>query len=82
MRVFKVSGEFYITTKIGKERCTFTKEVIAEDENKAVEYVYSLIGSNHKVKRRFIRIREVKEVKNPDEIENPRIKEVVLSKEI
>lgn len=40
----------------------FTKEIYATSEKRALDKVYSLIGSNHKVKRREINIHEVKEL--------------------
>ena len=46
--------------KMGKEWMPFTKEVEAPSEKLAREYVYSIIGSNHKTLRKHIIIEEVK----------------------
>ena len=40
----------------------FVKEVRALNEKQAIEYVYSVLGSNHKVRRKHIRITSVKEI--------------------
>ncbi len=55
---FEISGEF--KTPEGWQK--FTKMIEAETEKFALEKVYSLIGSNHKVQRHLIRIVEVKRV--------------------
>ena len=56
--MFEVLGEF--KTPEGWQK--FRKIVEAETEKFALEKVYSLIGSNHKVKRHLIRIKEVRRV--------------------
>lgn len=40
----------------------FRKLIQAEKESLAIEKLYSIIGSNHKVKRNLIRIEEIKKV--------------------
>jgi len=40
----------------------FKKVVEANSEKFAIEKVYSLIGSNHKIKRNLIKIKEIKKV--------------------
>lgn len=40
----------------------FKKTVEAENENVAKEKIYSIIGSNHKIKRNLIMIEEVRKV--------------------
>lgn len=54
---FEVRGAF--KTQEGWQK--FTKVVEANNEKYALEKVYSLIGSNHKVKRNLIKIEEVKQ---------------------
>ncbi len=49
---FRVTGKF----RSGMRWMPFTKVVEAHNENFAIEKVYSLIGSNHKVKRNLIKI--------------------------
>ena len=60
-------------------RQLFRKEVAAESEDEALEKVYSLIGSNHKVKRRFIRILSVREIA-PEEARSPLVKFLIGGK--
>jgi large subunit ribosomal protein LX len=46
----------------GKRRIRFTREIEADSEKMALEKLYSLIGSNHKVKRVKIKVDEVKRI--------------------
>ncbi len=55
---FEVSGMFRDAGGWNK----FKKVVEAHNEKFALEKVYSIIGSNHKVKRNLIKISEVKVV--------------------
>ena len=56
---FEVKGVF---RKKGAER-TFSKEVSAGSERLAREKVLSLLGSEHKVQRRFVQISGIAELK-------------------
>jgi large subunit ribosomal protein LX len=53
--MFKVSGEY----RKKKKTYSFTKTVNAKSKVEARERAYSLIGSDHKVKRHLITIKEV-----------------------
>ena len=55
---FEISGEF--KTLAGWQK--FRKIVEAETEKFALEKTYSLIGSNHKIKRHLIKIKQIKKV--------------------
>ena len=55
---FEIAGRF----KTPEGWQPFKKVVDASTERFAIEKVYSLIGSNHKVKRHLVRINEVKQV--------------------
>ncbi len=55
---FEIAGRF----KTSEGWQPFKKVVDANTERFAIEKVYSLIGSNHKVKRHLVRIDEVKQV--------------------
>ncbi len=55
---FEVAGMF--RTSEGWQK--FRKVVDAHNEKFAIEKIYSLIGSNHKVKRHLVKIEEVKQV--------------------
>ncbi len=53
---FEVRGEF----RNGMIWTRFRKVVEAENERLAIEKTYSLLGSNHKVKRNLIKIESVR----------------------
>jgi len=72
MKVYRISGKFLM----GKIWQPFSKEVIGNDENEARERLFSILGSRHRVKRRMIKIDNIKEV-SKDEIEDPVIKYMV-----
>lgn len=59
MKTFLVRGRFW---KDPKEPMRFKKVVRALKPEHAIELVYSLIGSAHRVKRTNIRIEEVVEL--------------------
>ncbi len=56
---FEISGKF-IEKNIEKK---FTKEISALNEKFAIEKLVSQFGSRHKIARRNISIKEVKEIK-------------------
>ncbi len=53
---FEVSGKF----RNGLIWTKFRKIIDAENERLAIEKTYSLLGSNHKVKRNLIKIESVR----------------------
>lgn len=57
---FTVKGTF----KAGLKLEHFTKKVTSQNKNNAIQKVYSLIGSEHGLKRRLIKIEGVEEVKS------------------
>ncbi len=61
--MFEVSGKF---KNVGGW-LPFRKVVEAHNEKFAIEKTYSLIGSNHKVKRNLIKIESVKKVEEKAE---------------
>jgi large subunit ribosomal protein LX len=73
LKVFKVTGEI----NKPKLKTPFTKELLAEKSEHAVEKVYSEIGSKHRVKRCHMKISKVEEI-SPDEIANPILKKLVI----
>lgn len=75
LKVFRIAGEFMMGTRWQP----FSKEFLAKDEKESVEFAYSILGSKHKVKRKFIRIEKIEEIKNVEEIKNPAIKERLSS---
>ncbi|MEM3526425.1 MAG: 50S ribosomal protein L18Ae [Candidatus Jordarchaeaceae archaeon] len=69
VKVFRVKGMF-----IGKkDKFPFVKDVRALKEEEAKETIYSIIGSKHKVKRKHIRIEEIKVI-DPKETKDPIIR--------
>ena len=76
MKVFRVTGEI---TKPNL-KTTFSKEILAEKSEHAVEKVYAEIGSKHRVRRFHIKIAGVEEVP-VDQIENPLLKKIVTGEE-
>jgi len=72
MKVYRIKGKFLM----GKIWQPFNKEFIGNDEEDAKERMYSIIGSRHRVKRRMIKIEEIREV-GKNEIQDPVIKYMV-----
>lgn len=79
MKVHKVMGKFRMSKKKGEWQ-RFSKEVVSEDEEAAIEKIYSLFGSKHRVKRTNIKIYDTEEV-DEDEIENNLIQEKIEAEE-
>jgi len=77
VKVFRVIGRI---TKPNL-RTKFQKEVRAMKPEDAVEDVYKILGSKHKVKRFHIKVELVEEVKNPEEIKDPIVKDLTLGGE-
>jgi large subunit ribosomal protein LX len=55
MKKFKVKGTF----KAGRNWEHFSKKIMSNNEKNAVEKLYSLIGSEHGLKRNLIRIEAI-----------------------
>lgn len=68
-KIFRIEGSF----KKRKKKTDFKKEIIANSKDRAVERLYSEIGSKHAVKRNLINIANVEEIE-PEEAENPEIR--------
>jgi len=56
---FIIKGSF----KAGQRYEGFTKKISSNSEKNAVEKAYSILGSKHGIKRNFIKIESVEEVK-------------------
>ena len=67
-----IRGEY----KRRKDKIPFGKYVRALNQEDALEQIYNILGSKHKVKRNLIFIdpKDIKEITNPDEIKDPVIK--------
>ena len=72
---FIVTGDFKKGGKIQK----FTKEVLVINKQNAEEYIYSILGSKHRVKRREITITKIDELPL-DKITDPVIKQIMGGK--
>ncbi len=57
MNIFVIEGEF----KAGKEWEQFRKRIPSHNERTAIERIYSLVGSQHGLKRNLIKIHSVRE---------------------
>ena len=68
MHVYRIRGWF----KQGLHRQKFTRELLALNDEQALERIYSEFGSRHKLKRNQINIEDVAEIK-PEEITDPRV---------
>ncbi|MFP3909686.1 MAG: 50S ribosomal protein L18Ae [Archaeoglobaceae archaeon] len=60
--IFEARGKF----RKARKWQTFTKKVEAQNERMAIEKVYSLIGSNHKIKRNLIEIENIGQVEEEE----------------
>lgn len=66
MKAFRIDGEFEISRRNWQR---FSKEITADDAEKAKEKILCDLGSRHRLARRGIRIRKVKELKSDDVID-------------
>jgi large subunit ribosomal protein LX len=60
MKAFEVKGTFMMSPRQWQP---FALEIASVDEKAAVEKTMALMGSRHKVKRKFIKIEEVRSLK-------------------
>ncbi|NAZ26841.1 MAG: 50S ribosomal protein L18a [Thermogladius sp.] len=67
VKIFKVTGRMLVSHDRYPTWQKFTKEVRALTKEQALEKVYSILGSNHKLRRKHIVVEEVKEI-SPEEI--------------
>jgi len=72
MTVFRVTGNF----RKGKKRQIFTKEICVKNKQEAEEYVFSIIGSKHRAKRREITIEKIEKIPN-DKVTDNIIKQMI-----
>jgi large subunit ribosomal protein LX len=72
MNVFKVIGSY----KKGKVVQKFTKEILTPNKQQAEEYVYSIMGSKHRLKRREIIIDSIEQI-GPDQVTDMIIRQML-----
>jgi large subunit ribosomal protein LX len=75
MQVFKITGNY----RKGKRSQKFTKEIITENKQKAEEYILSIMGSKHRVKRREITIENIEKI-STDQVTDPIIRQMIGGK--
>jgi len=68
VKAFRAVGTF----RSGVKNQPFTIDVVADDEDGAMEYIYSNFGSRHGVKRRFVVVSSMNEI-DPSESTDPRV---------
>jgi len=68
VKAYRAVGTF----RSGVKNQPFTIDVVADDEDGAMEYIYSNFGSRHGVKRRFVVVSSMNEI-NPSESTDPRV---------
>ena len=68
VKAYRAVGTF----RRGVKNQPFTIDVVADDEDAAMEYIYSNFGSQHGVKRRFVVVSSMNEI-NPSESTDPRV---------
>jgi large subunit ribosomal protein LX len=69
MPPYRVSGEF----QMGQRMHPFTLETLADTEEEAREWAFSVLGSKHRVRRTEVDIEDVTQP-DPDEIEDPTVR--------
>ncbi len=72
VKIFRIKGKF----QMGNVMQPFTKEIRALKKEHAIEIVMSDLGSKHKVKRRKIKIDEVKEI-SKEEVQDQFLKSFI-----
>ncbi|MFP3872029.1 MAG: 50S ribosomal protein L18Ae [Candidatus Aenigmatarchaeota archaeon] len=72
MKIYRVKGKFRMGRRKGDWQ-RFSKEVISDSEEEAIEIIFSLLGSKHRVKRTNIKLYEIGEV-DEEEVEDHLIK--------
>jgi large subunit ribosomal protein LX len=72
VKTFHIRGEF----KKRKEKIPFGKYVRALNVEDALEVVYSIVGSKHRVKRNMIYVnaKDIKEITDPENIKDVIVK--------
>ncbi len=66
VKIFRIKGEIHKPDY----KMKFSKDIRALKQEDAVEKAYSEIGGQHKVKRFYIRVTSVEEIKKED-VKNP-----------
>lgn len=62
-KIWRATGSY----RKSKKTFTFTKELLAEKDTHVRERILSELGSRHRVKRKDVKVTEIKEIK-PEEV--------------
>ncbi len=76
MKAYEVKGQLMTSHRDWKP---FTLEVASADDKAAVEKTLALMGSRHKVKRKFIKIEGIKALKT-EEVSDQAVKHLLEAK--
>lgn len=76
VKIYRVTGYMLISHDKYPTWQKFTQEIRALSEKEALEKLYSLLGSRHKLKRHHIKILEIREIK-PEEATKPYITQLL-----
>lgn len=71
IKVFRIEGTFPMGLNKNQR---FVKELLGKDKSDATERLLSVLGSEHGVKRRMVKINDIKEIK-ADEVTNLKVKQ-------
>lgn len=81
VKIYRITGFMLISHDRLPTRQKFTLEVRALSEKDAVEKVYSILGSRHKLKRSHIDIVDIKMI-SPEEITKPELLRLIKTTRI
>jgi len=75
VKTYRIKGYMLISHDRLPSWQKFVKEVRALNKHQALEYVYSVLGSNHKVRRKHIRVISIEEI-NTSEARDRKVAEL------
>mgnify|MGYP001772650592 CR=1 FL=1 len=81
VKTYRVTGYMLISHDRYPTWQRFTKDIRGVSEKEVLEKVYSILGSNHKVKRYHIRIERIEEI-DPSASRDPFIRQVANAERI
>lgn len=73
VKVYRIKGLMKLRSGENKR---FSVELTALQKEHALETLYSLLGSRHKLKRKHIRVESIEEIK-PEEVKNDYIRDLL-----
>ncbi len=79
VKIFRIKGKMLLSHDRNPEWRPFVIEATGVKPEDVIEKVYSELGSRHKLRRRHIRIEEVKEI-GPEEVTNQALRALLSLK--